>query len=153
LKNLHPGEADQVWIAAKRIACLSPGLMLLATGLAWAIYALDTPRSSWPWIISVLAAVLCCGGPLLVALANRGTNSLRVFGVVTSLGFFVIYYFFGIFGYFIYFGFAPMPAVMRWTGLLGGIALTVVWVAVTRKRVRATIENTSFVAKAFVDNG
>jgi hypothetical protein len=45
-----------------------------------------------------------------------------------------------------------MPAVIRWPGLLGGIALTVFWMAVTGKRVRATIENTSFVAKAFVDN-
>lgn len=153
ITHLKHAETDQVWYAAKRIARLSPGITLLATGLAWVTYTCDPPISNWPWIIGVLIALLCCGGPLLVAFANRGTNSLRAFGVVTSFGFFVLYYFFGIFGYFIYFVFSPMPAFMRWPGSVGGIALTAYWVVMARMSVRHTIEKTPFVAKVFVDDG
>ena len=45
-----------------------------------------------------------------------------------------------------------MSPVLRWPGLLGGIALTLYWVVMSRKAVTHTITTTSFVNRAFEEN-
>ncbi|WP_418939767.1 hypothetical protein [Paraburkholderia bryophila] len=64
-----------------------------------------------------------------------------------------VYFFFGIFAYFFYFIFAPLPPLFKWPGLLGGVALTLYWLIITARGVSHTIEATTFVNHAFVDEG
>src|SRR5690349_1250990 len=103
-------QPDHVLATAKKVARLSPIPMLAATACAYVIYVVELAASSWTWKIGLLVMLLCICGPLAVSFTNRGTNSLKAFGVVTMFGLFVAYFFFGIFGYFYYFVFAPMPA-------------------------------------------
>lgn len=63
------------------------------------------------------------------------------------------YYFFGVFAYFYYFLFSPMPMLVRWLGFLGGAALTIYWMVVARRGIKHTIEHTSFPKNAFIDDG
>ncbi|AMV47596.1 hypothetical protein ATN79_43765 [Paraburkholderia caribensis] len=151
--RLRREQPDHVLTTAKKVALLSPVSILVATVFAYFVYAGELAASSWTWKIGLLVMLLCICGPLAVSFTNRGTNSLKAFGVVTMFGLFVAYFFFGIFGYFYYFVFAPMPAYIRWPGLLGGIALTACWMLLARKSVLHTIARTRFVAQAFVDNG
>lgn len=126
---------------------------LLAAGFSYLVYTDELSVGSAPWIIGMLLALFCAGGPFVVAFISRGSNALRACGIVVTVAMFAVYYFFGIVCYFYYFLFSPMPAAMHWPGLLGGIALTARWIMLAYKSVRHTIDKTSFVAKAFADNG
>lgn len=46
-----------------------------------------------------------------------------------------------------------MPIAVRFSGSVGGIALTLWWLHVSHKSVMHTIEKTAFVAKAFSEEG
>ncbi|MEX3951754.1 hypothetical protein AB4Y40_28875 [Paraburkholderia sp. EG287B] len=77
--------------------------------------------------------------------------AVGVCGLVQSIGIFAVYFFFGIFAYFYYFIFAPLQPLVKWPGLLGGIALTFYWLASIKRSVLHTITATPFVERAFIE--
>lgn len=109
---------DHVLAMVRKAVPLCTALPLLGAGISYAAYTDELSISTWPWKIGVLVALGCCTGLLLVYVRYRGTNELFAYGLVMSLGTFATYYFFGIFGYFCFFIFAPMPALARWPGLI-----------------------------------
>ncbi|MGF6768122.1 hypothetical protein P3T18_000592 [Paraburkholderia sp. GAS199] len=143
---------DPVWEITKKTAPMSLLLPLLGTGISYAAYADDLAVSGWPWKIGLSVTLLCLFVPLAVSTMYRRTNLLWVYGLILSTGVFAVYFFFGLFAYFFYFVFAPMSPALRWPGLLGGMALTLYWIALSRRTVEHTITSTSFVQKAFDEN-
>lgn len=143
---------DFVLEAVKKIAPMSVLFPALGAGVSYVAYAGDRKVSSWPWEIGVAILLACILGLFAVYLKARRTNELWACGVIVAIGVFAVYYFFGVFAYFFYFLFAPMPMTARLLGLAGGAGLTVWWLHVSRKSVRHTIEKTSFVVKAFAED-
>ena len=143
---------DSVWEMTKKAAPMSLLLPLLGTGISYAAYADDLAVSGWPWKIGLLVTLFCLFVPFAVSMMYHRTNLLWVCGLVLSTGIFAVYFFFGVFAYFYYFVFAPMSPVLRWPGLLGGIALTLYWIVMSRQTVKHTIATTSFVKEAFDEN-
>jgi hypothetical protein len=143
---------DSIWAMTKKVAPMSLLLPLLSAGVSYAAYADDLSVSGWPWKIGLLVTFACFVAPFAIYMMYRRTNLLWVCGLVQSIGVFAVYFFFGIFAYFYYFMFAPLLQQVRWPGLLGGIALTVYWVVISRRSVLHTIETTSFVEQAFDEN-
>jgi hypothetical protein len=143
---------DSIWAMTKKVAPMSLLLPLLSAGVSYAAYADDLSVSGWPWKIGLLVTFACFVAPLVICMMYRRTNLLWVCGLVQSIGVFAVYFFFGIFAYFYYFMFAPLLPQVRWPGLLGGIALTVYWIAISRRSVLHTIKTTSFVEQAFDEN-
>lgn len=144
---------DPLWDTVKKVAPMSLLLPLLGTGVSYAAYADDLSVSGWPWKIGMLVTLVCFLTPFAIYMMYRRTNLLWVCGLVQSIGVFAVYFFFGIFAYFYYFVFAPMQPLARWPGLLGGVALTLYWLAIIKRSVFHTITTTSFVDRAFVDQG
>ncbi|AOI56452.1 hypothetical protein [Burkholderia diffusa] len=144
---------DHVLAMVRKAVPLCMALPLLGAGISYAAYTDELSISTWPWRIGVLVALGCCTGLLLIHLRYRGTNELFAYGLVMSLGTFATYYFFGIFGYFCFFIFAPMPALARWPGLSGGIVLNIFWAAIAYRSVCHTVEATPFVGNVFDDRG
>ncbi|WP_256094885.1 hypothetical protein [Paraburkholderia nodosa] len=101
----------------------------------------------------MLVTLTCSFSPFMIYMMYRRTNLLWVCGLVQSIGIFAVYFFFGIFAYFYYFIFAPLHPVVKWPGLLGGIALTLYWLIIIKRSVLHTITTTSFVDRAFIDQG
>lgn len=153
MKSMTKSPSDQILVATKRAipACLT--FMLISIGLSYPVYADDFSVSGWPWKISVFLAFMCCLGNLIIYFIYRGTNALYAYGMILLMGMFPIYYFFGIFGYFYFFIFAPVTAYLRWPGLFGGILLTIYWAAITYRNITNTIRITSFVEHAFEERG
>ncbi|WP_175816757.1 hypothetical protein [Burkholderia diffusa] len=151
MKDADGSQPDHVLAMARKAVPVCLALPLLGAGLSYAAYADELSVSTWPWKIGVLVALVCCTGLLLVYVRYRRTNELLAYGLVMSFGVFATYYFFGIFGYFCFLIFAPMPAVVRWPGLIGGIVLNVLWAVVAYRSVFRTIGATSFVSKVFSD--
>jgi hypothetical protein len=143
---------DSIWAMTKKVAPMSLLFPLLSAGVSYAAYADDLSVSGWPWKIGLLVTFACFVAPLVICMMYRRTNLLWVCGLVQSIGVFAVYFFFGVFAYFYYFMFAPLPPKVRWPGLLGGIALTVYWVVLSRRSVLHTIRSTSFVEQAFDEN-
>ncbi|MFB9122280.1 hypothetical protein ACFFYR_03150 [Paraburkholderia dipogonis] len=140
---------DSVWEMTKKAAPMSLLLPLLGTGISYAAYADDLGVSEWPWIIGLLVTLVCLFVPFAISMMYRRSNLLWVCGLILAIATFATYFFFGIFAYFYYFVFAPMPSVLRWPGLMGGIALTLYWGIMSRQTVMHTITKTSFVKRAF----
>ena len=46
-----------------------------------------------------------------------------------------------------------MPALVHWSGVLGGAALTIYWTVIAGRGIKHTIDHTSFPKNAFVDDG
>ncbi|KVD09114.1 hypothetical protein WL04_30110 [Burkholderia ubonensis] len=153
MKNIGQAQSDHVVETVKRAIPLVLVLSLLGAGLSYEIYSDALSVSAWPWRIGVLVALVCCAGLLFVYARYRGSNDLYAYGLVMSIGTFSAYYFFGVFGYFCYFMFAPMPAVVRWPGLIGGVALNFFWAMVVRRSVRHTIDATPFLDKVINEQG
>jgi len=153
MKSKGKYQTDQILISMKLAfkACLM--FMLLSVGLSYAAYASDLAVSGWPWKISVVLAVTCCLGLLVIHFRYRGTNALWAYGLAGLVGMFSIYYFFGIFCYFYFFIFVPMAAYMKWPGLVGGILLTAYWVIATYRNATHTIRATSFADLTFEECG
>ncbi|MBN3818235.1 hypothetical protein G3N57_17215 [Paraburkholderia sp. Se-20369] len=147
MMDIAQPQSDHVLAMLKKAVPLVLVMSLLGTALSYAAYADDLSVSAWPWKIGVLVALTCCAALLFVYVRYRGTNDLYAYGLVMSIGTFATYYFFGIFCYFCYFLFAPMPAVARWPGLIGGAVLNVVWALVVRRSVRHTVDATPFLDK------
>ncbi|MFM0374371.1 hypothetical protein [Paraburkholderia aspalathi] len=143
---------DSVWEMTKKAAPMSLLLPLLGTGISYAAYADDLAVSGWPWKIGLLVTLVCFFVPFAISMMYRRSNLLWICGLILSIATFATYFFFGIFAYFYYFVFAPMSSVLRWPGLLGGVALTLYWVIMSRKAVMNTITKTSFVSRAFEEN-
>jgi len=159
--NYHPNIADVwrnavpkdlIWEMTEKVAPMSLLLPLLGAGISYAAYADDLSVSGWPWKIGLLMTFACFVAPFVIYMMYRRRNLLWVCGLVQSIGVFAVYFFFGIFAYIFYFMFAPLPLQVRWAGLLGGIALTVYWVAISRRSVLHTIKTTSLVEQAFDGN-
>jgi len=146
------GPKDSVWEMTKKVAPMSLLLPLLGTGISYAAYADDLAVSGWPWKIGLLVTLVCLFLPFVISMMYRRSNLLWVCGLILSIAIFATYFFFGIFAYFYYFVFAPMSSVLRWPGLLGGIALTLYWVIVSRQTAMHTITKTSFVKRAFEES-
>ncbi|KVV53193.1 hypothetical protein WT27_27415 [Burkholderia territorii] len=144
MKNISQPESDHVLAMLKKAVPLVLVMSLLGAALSYAAYADDLSVSAWPWRIGVLVAVLSCVALLFIYVRYRGTNDLYAYGVVMSIGTLSTYYFFGIFCYFCYFAFAPMPGAVRWPGLIGGIALNIIWALVVQRNVRRTLSATPF---------
>ncbi|WP_251031463.1 hypothetical protein [Paraburkholderia strydomiana] len=145
-------QKDSVWEMTKKAAPMNLLLPLLGTGISYAAYADDLAVSEWPWKIGLLVTLFCLFVPFAISMMYRRANLLWVYGLVLSTGVFAVYFFFGVFAYFYYFVFAPMSPVLRWVGLLGGIALTLYWIVLTWRTVTRTIRTTSFVKEAFNEN-
>lgn len=143
---------DSVWEMTKKAAPMNLLLPLLSTGVSYAAYADDLAVSGWPWKIGLLVTLVCLFVPFAVSMMYRRSNLLWACGLILSIATFATYFFFGIFAYFYYFVFAPMSSVLRWPGLLCGIALTLYWVVMSRQTVMHTITKTSFVKRAFEEN-
>ncbi|MFM0236163.1 hypothetical protein [Paraburkholderia sediminicola] len=124
---------DSVREMTKKVAPMTLILPLLATGVSYAAYADDLSVSGWPWRIGLLVTLACFLAPFLIYSIYRRTNLLWVCGLVQSIGIFAVYFFFGTFAYFYYFIFVPLPPLVKWTGLLGGVALTLYWVSISRQ--------------------
>ena len=148
----QPEPKDSVWEMTKKAAPMSLLLPLLGTGISYAAYADDLAVSGWPWKIGLLVTLVCFFVPFAISMMYRRSNLLWICGLILSIATFATYFFFGIFAYFYYFVFAPMSSVLRWPGLLGGVALTLYWVIMSRKAVMNTITKTSFVSRAFEEN-
>jgi hypothetical protein len=144
---------DAIWTIAKKVALASLLLPLLGTGVSYAAYADDLSVSTWPWKIGLFITATCFLSPFAIAARYRRTNLLWICGLIHSISMFSVYFFFGIFAYFFYFIFAPLPPLFKWPGLLGGVALTLYWLIITARGVSHTIEATTFVNHAFVDEG
>ena len=144
---------DHVLALARKAVPLCLVLPLLGAGISYAAYADELSISTWPWRIGVLVAVGCCAGLLLIYARYRGTNELFAYGLVMSLGMFATYYFFGVFGYFCFFIFAPMSALARCAGLIGGIVLHIFWAVKAYRNVRHTVDATPFLGNVFDDRG
>ncbi|VWB38901.1 hypothetical protein [Burkholderia latens] len=153
MKNISQPQSDHVLIILKKAVPLVLVMSLLGATLSYAAYSDDLSVSAWPWRIGVLVAVLSCAGLIIVYVRYRGTNDLYAYGLVMSIGTISTYYFFGIFCYFCYFAFAPMPGVVRWPGLIGGIALNFVWAVVVQRNVRHTVNTTPFLDKVIKERG
>lgn len=143
---------DAVWELTKKAAPVNLLFPILGTGVSYAAYADDLAVSGWPWKIGLLVTLVCFFVPFAISMMYRRSNLLWVCGLILSIATFATYFFFGIFAYFYYFVFAPMSPVLRWPGLLGGIALTLYWVVMSWKTVMHTITKTSFVNRAFEEN-
>lgn len=152
LETITKSPSVPVLGAAKKAIPMSVPLPALASGISYAAYASDLAVSQWPWRIGLVVTILCLVAPFIVYLCARRTNALWAWGVIAAISVFAVYYFFGVFGYFYYFIFAPMPGWIRLPGLIGGLGITIYWLIITRRRVNYTIENTSFVKKAFLDD-
>jgi hypothetical protein len=124
---------------------------LLGTGLSYIAYAKDVAASNIPWSIGALVTLLCIGLPFAIFATHRGSASLKAYGAITMVGLAAVYFFFGVFGYFFYFGFAPLPSAVRFAGLVGGLVLNVVWVFMSLKAVRHTLSATSFMKNGFTE--
>jgi hypothetical protein len=144
---------DFVLAAVKKIAPMSIIFLVLGVGISYIAYASDLAVSNWPWEIGVIIAFVCLFCLFIACLKAHRTNALWAYGVIVAVGIFSLYYFFGIFAYFCYFLFAPMLTAVRVVGLAGGVALTVWWLRLSHKSVSHTIEKTTFVARAFTDDG
>ncbi|MGQ7940028.1 hypothetical protein [Paraburkholderia sp. D1E] len=143
---------DPIWEMTKKAAPANLLLPLLGAGVSYAAYADDLAVSGWPWKIGLLVTLVCFFVPFAISIMYRRSDLLWVCGLILSITTFATYFFFGIFAYFYYFVFAPMSPVLRWPGLLGGVALTLYWVVMSRKTVTHTITKTSFVNRAFEEN-
>ncbi|AIO74688.1 TPA: hypothetical protein QDC51_001528 [Burkholderia multivorans] len=151
--NISPHQSDYVLTMIKKAVPLVLVMSLLGAALSYAAYSDDLSVSAWPWRIGVLIAVLSCAALLFVYVRYRGTNDLCAYGLVMAIGTISTYYFFGIFCYFCYFVFAPMPDVVRWPGLFGGIALNLVWALVVQRNVHRIVNTTPFLDKVIKEHG
>ncbi|WP_026121231.1 hypothetical protein [Paraburkholderia kururiensis] len=149
IRQSSSGLSDPVRDAAKKAAWVCVLFPLLAAGVSYAAYADDLAVSEWPWRIAVVVMVVSLAALGVLLTRARGSNLLWVFGLTQCIGFFVLYFFFGVFGYFFLFLFAPLPSQVRWPGLLGGIAITAYWLYMSRKNVLRVVEHTAFIGKAF----
>lgn len=152
MTKLQTEPKDAVWEMTKKAAPVNLLFPILGAGVSYAAYADDLAVSGWPWKIGLLVTLVCLFVPFAFSMMYRRSNLLWVCGLVLSIATFATYFFFGIFAYFYYFVFAPMSSVLRWPGLLGGIALTLYWVVMSRQTVMHTITETSFVKRAFEEN-
>jgi len=143
---------DAVWEMTKKAAPVNLLFPILGAGVSYAAYADDLAVSGWPWKIGLLVMLVCLFVPFGISMMYRRSNLLWVCGLILSIATFATYFFFGIFAYFYYFVFAPMSSVLRWPGLLGGVALTLYWVIMSRQTVMHTITKTSFIKRAFEEN-
>ncbi|MGU7815793.1 hypothetical protein [Burkholderia sp. AW49-1] len=153
IKNISQPESDHVLAVLKKAVPLVLVMSLLGAALSYAAYSDELSVSAWPWRIGVLVAVLSCAALLFVYVRYRGTNDLYAYGMVMSIGTLSTYYFFGVFCYFCYFAFAPMPGGVRWPGLIGGIALNIVWALVVQRNVRHTVNATPFLDRVIKEHG
>lgn len=153
MNSINKSRPDPVFEAAKKAAPVSLLLTALATGISYVAYSGDLAVSAWPWRIGLVVMLICSLAPFLVYLKAHRTNALWAYGAIVAIAVFAIYYFFGIFAYFYYFIFSPMSGLMRWPGLLGGGALTIYWLTITRRSVKHTIEKSAFLRVAFIDDG
>jgi len=153
MKNISQPQSDHVLTMLKKAVPLVLVMSLLGATLSYAAYSDDLSISAWPWRIGISVAVLSCAALLFVYVRYRGTNDLYAYGLVMSIGTISTYYFFGIFCYFCYFAFAPMSDVVRWPGLIGGIALNFVWALVVQRNVRHTVNTTPFLDKVIKERG
>lgn len=152
IKQSSSGISDPVRDAAKKAAWVCVLFPLLAAGVSYAAYADDLAVSQWPWRIAVAVMVAALAALGALAARSRESNLLWVFGLTQCIGFFVLYFFFGVFGYFFLFLFAPLPPQLRWPGLFGGIAITVYWLYMARRNVLHIVQHTAFVEKAFEEH-
>ncbi|WMY08145.1 hypothetical protein [Paraburkholderia phenoliruptrix] len=143
---------DAVWEMAKKATPVNFIFPVLGAGVSYAAYADDLAVSAWPWKIGLVIALVCLFVPFAVSMMYRRSNLLWVCGLILSIATFAMYFFFGIFAYFYFFVFAPMPAVLRWPGLLGGLVLTLYWAVMSSQTVMHTIASTAFVKRAFEEN-
>jgi hypothetical protein len=153
VNSINKSGPDPVFEAAKKAAPVSLLLTALATGISYVAYSGDLAVSVWPWRIGLVVMLICSLAPFLVYFMAHPTNALWAYGVIVAIAIFAIYYFFGIFAYFYYFIFSPMSGLMRWAGLLGGGALTIYWLSITRRSINHTIESWAFQRLAFIDDG
>ena len=153
MNSINKSGQDPVFEAAKKAAPVSLLLTALATGISYVAYSGDLTVSVWPWRIGLVVMLICSLAPFLVCLKAHRANALWAYGAIVAIAVFSIYYFFGIFAYFYYFIFSPMPDLMRWAGLLGGGALTIYWLIITRQSVKHTVESSAFLRSAFIDDG
>ncbi|WP_260854105.1 hypothetical protein [Paraburkholderia sp. BCC1886] len=121
----------------------------LGAGVSYAAYTEDLAVSGWPWKIGVFVTLVCFSIPFIVALLYRRSNLMWVCGVILTTSMFSLYYFFGIFAYFCYFIFAPLPLMVQSIALLGGTLLTLYWGVISTGTVKHLINRTPFVKKAF----
>jgi hypothetical protein len=153
MKLMAKPPSGQILVVTKKVISVCLIFTLLSVGLSYAAYADDFSVSALPWKISALFAFLFCFGPVVICLRDRGANALWAYGAIMLIFLSAIYYFFGIFGYFYFFIFAPVSVYLKWPGLVGGVLLTSYWVVVTYRNVMKTIKITSFVENAFEDCG
>jgi hypothetical protein len=144
-------QGDELWDVTKKITPLCILLPLLGTGLSYIAYAKDVAASNIPWSIGAIVTLLCIALPFVIFTLHRGTGSLKAYGSITMVGVAATYFFFGVFGFFFYFGFAPLPPVVRLAGIAGGVVLNIVWAVMSAKAVRHTLTTTSFVKNAFTE--
>jgi hypothetical protein len=128
-------------------------LPLLGTGLSYIAYANDVAATDVPWLAGACATVLCVCLPWLICLRYRHTNALKAYGAIMIIGVAAVYFFFGVVGYFFYFGFAPMPRLVRLCGIGGGLALSLYWLALSVRAVRHTLSATHFTETCFNTTG
>jgi hypothetical protein len=141
--------SDLLWGITRKITPLCLLLPLLGTGLSYIAYANDVAQSNLPWWIGTIVTVLCVSLPFAISSRYRRSNLLKAYGLIVMVGLAATYFFFGVFGYFFYFGFAPMPSLVRLAGLGGGVALSVYWAGISVRAVRHTLSAGNFVKNSF----
>jgi hypothetical protein len=152
MSSPQPGSNDLLWKTARKVLPMCVLLPLLGTGLSYIAYANDVSASNIPWLISAAVTVLCACLPLLICLWSGGGNTLSAYGAIMLTGVAAVYFFFGVVGYFFYFGFAPLALPVRLCGLGGGLALSVYWMVMSVRAVRHTLDTKGFIDKSFQQN-
>jgi hypothetical protein len=143
---------DLLCKTARRVLPMCLLLPLLGTGLSYIAYAKDVGSSNIPWLVGAFVTLLCVCLPVLICLLNRHGDALKAYGAIMIAGVAAVYFFFGVVGYFFYFGFASLPPSMRFYGVGGGLALSLYWIVISVRAVRHTLEAKGFAEKCFVQN-
>jgi hypothetical protein len=143
---------DLLCKTARKVMPMCLLLPLLGTGLSYITYAKDVASSDAPWMAGALVTVLCVCLPVAICLLYRQGDALKAYGTIMITGVFAVYFFFGVAGYFFYFGFAPLPLPVRLCGLIGGLALSAYWIVISIWAVHHTLGTKGFTEKCFVQN-
>lgn len=140
---------NPIWAIAWKAVGANVLFPLLGSGFAYAAYTDDLGVSQWPWRIGMLFMAFGVLFPLTVSAIYARTKLLWVYGLVALTLIVGIYFFFGVVFFLYYVIFAPMPAVLHWLSLFGGVGVTAYWIIMSWQTISHTIARTSFVRKAF----
>lgn len=131
--------------------CAGLFLALLAAGLSYVLYWEETRVSRLPLDLSLLVSSLMLIGTGYLAFVLRYDSLPRLthLGLGMLIAFMSWYYFFGVFGFFFYVIFAPLPDGVKAVGYIIGIGVHVWWIGLAYVDLRKALKSTAFVENAY----